>query len=284
MSIVIIPELDDQQFLRWAQLLEERLGVAVTVQRKAFLSSRLRTRMREIALNDFEEYYRLVTASAKGAMEWSRLLDLLTIHETRFNRHPAAFQLINTQILQPMLHDVSSDTINIRAWSVGCASGEEAYYLAMLLDVAVENYQGKAYFGVIGTDISLESLSVAKLGRYPEHRMRELDHQMVSRYFRQLDSGEFEVDEKLRQRVAFSQLNIRKLEHAPLEKMDIIFCQNVLIYFSQQRRHEIISAMVEYLKPGGLLVLGSGEVVGWHDERMERLSGKDTLAYRKVRE
>jgi len=283
-SIVIIPELDDQQFLRWAQLLEERLGVAVTVQRKAFLSSRLRTRMREIALNDFEEYYRLVTASAKGAMEWSRLLDLLTIHETRFNRHPAAFQLINTQILQPMLHDVSSDTINIRAWSVGCASGEEAYYLAMLLDVAVENYQGKAYFGVIGTDISLESLSVAKLGRYPEHRMRELDHQMVSRYFRQLDSGEFEVDEKLRQRVAFSQLNIRKLEHAPLEKMDIIFCQNVLIYFSQQRRHEIISAMVEYLKPGGLLVLGSGEVVGWHDERMERLSGKDTLAYRKVRE
>ncbi|MDH5784467.1 MAG: protein-glutamate O-methyltransferase CheR [Chromatiales bacterium] len=276
--------MDDQQFLRWAQLLEERLGVAVTVQRKAFLSSRLRTRMREIALNDFEEYYRLVTASAKGAMEWSRLLDLLTIHETRFNRHPAAFQLINTQILQPMLHDVSSDTINIRAWSVGCASGEEAYYLAMLLDVAVENYQGKAYFGVIGTDISLESLSVAKLGRYPEHRMRELDHQMVSRYFRQLDSGEFEVDEKLRQRVAFSQLNIRKLEHAPLEKMDIIFCQNVLIYFSQQRRHEIISAMVEYLKPGGLLVLGSGEVVGWHDERMERLSGKDTLAYRKVRE
>jgi chemotaxis methyl-accepting protein methylase len=278
-----MPELSEQQFARWASLLEKRLGIAVTPQRKAFLSSKIRTRMRELSLNDFEDYYTLVTASPRGPVEWSRLLDLLTIHETRFNRHPASFRLLEEQILPELLQRAAQGVVNIKAWSVGCSSGEEAYYLAMLLDKALDGYQEKAYYGVLGSDVSLESLAIARAGYYQERSIREVDPALVNRYFEQHADG-YRIAESLRQRVAFSQLNVQNLERAPYEKVDIIFCQNLLIYFSQEKRHEIVSNLVRFIKPGGVLILGVGEVVGWQAEGIESLKIRDTLVYRKIKD
>ncbi len=280
---MVMTELDERQFMRWAQLLEQRLGIAVTAQRKAFLSSRLRTRMRELSLSDFEEYFRLVTASAQGAVEWSRLLDLLTIHETRFMRHAASYALLEEQVVPQLLTQAAGDTVNIKAWSVGCASGEEAYSLAMLLDRAMPRYQGKLYYGVMGTDVSLESLAIARSGIYSEQRLRELDEESIARYFERTD-GTLRIVEKLRQRVAFSQLNVQRLGQAPFGKVDIIFCQNLLIYFSQQKRHEIVNQLAQFLRLGGVMVLGVGEVVGWQAEGLEPMKIKDTLAYRRIKD
>jgi chemotaxis methyl-accepting protein methylase len=279
----VMPELSEQQFVRWASLLEQRLGIAVTPQRKGFLSSKLRSRMRELSLTDFEYYYELVTSPQRGPVEWSRLLDLLTIHETRFNRQPASFTLIEEQILPQLLEQSGGDVINLRAWSVGCASGEEAYYLAMLLDKALQGHKGKGYYGVMGSDVSLESLAQARRGVYPEQRLKGLDKRTVNRYFEAFD-GEYRIVDKLRQRVAFSQLNVQNLERAPFEKMDIVFCQNLLIYFSQERRHEVVSKLAQFLKPGGVLILGVGEVIGWQAEGLEPMKIKDTLAYRKIKD
>ncbi len=278
-----LPELSEQQFARWASLLEERLGVAVPIQRKTFLSSRFRMRMRELGLADFEQYYEFVTSSRKGQVEWSRLLDILTIHETRFNRHPESFRLIDEHILPELLGQAGSGVVNIRAWSVGCASGEEAYYLAMLLDRSLASYQGKAYSGVMASDVSLESLAIAKSGCYPKSHLKELDKDIVDRYF-ECDDSACCVTQKLRQRVAFSQLNVQNLVRAPFEKMDIIFCQNLLIYFAQEKRHSIVTELAKFLKPGGVLILGVGEVVGWQGEGFESLKIKDTLAYRRKKD
>jgi len=282
-GLMVMPELSEQQFARWAAMLEQRLGIAVTAQRKSFLASKLRTRMRELSLSDFEAYYALVTSARQGSKEWSRLLDLLTVHETRFNRHPDSFALLAQQVLPQLLQQAANGMVNIKAWSVGCASGEEAYYLAMLLDKALDAYQGKSYYGVIGTDISLESLALARAGVYSPQRIEGLDEETRNRYFQRVDEG-YRVVEKLRQRVAFSQLNVQNLEQAPFEGMDIIFCQNLLIYFSQQKRHEIVSGLARFLKPGGVLLLGVGEVIGWQAEGIEPLKIKDTLAYRRIKD
>lgn len=282
-GLMVIPELSEQQFARWAAMLEQRLGIAVTAQRKSFLASKLRTRMRELSLSDFEEYYALVTSARQGSKEWSRLLDLLTVHETRFNRHPDSFALLAQQVLPQLLQQAANGMVNIKAWSVGCASGEEAYYLAMLLDKALDAYQGKSYYGVIGTDISLESLALARAGVYLPQRIEGLDEETRNRYFQRVDEG-YRIVEKLRQRVAFSQLNVQNLEQAPFEGMDIIFCQNLLIYFSQQKRHKIVSGLARFLKPGGVLLLGVGEVIGWQAEGIEPLKIKDTLAYRRIKD
>lgn len=277
-----LPELDEEQFARWATLLERRLGIAVTPRRKPFLSSRLRTRMRELGMSDFQRYYELVTSTKQGSMEWSCLLDRLTIHETRFNRHPASFRLIEECYLAPLLQQ-ACDTVNVTAWSVGCASGEEAYTLAMVLDRALAAHRGKAYYGVIGSDVSLESLAQARDGTYPAQRLTELDAATVESYFVPAATG-YRVADRLRQRVAFSQLNVLSLEQAPFEKVDIVFCQNLLIYFAQPRRQQIVATLARFLKPGGLLILGTGELVGWQPAGLEPLKFEDTLAYRKIKD
>ncbi len=279
---VAMPELDEQQFDRWAELLEQRLGIAITPQRKTFLSSKLRMRMREQGLGDFDSYYNLVTSPQLGQMEWNRLLDLLTIHETRFNRHPASFRLLAEYYL-PQLLQQSADVVKVKAWSVGCASGEEAYYLAMVLDRALADYHSKAYYGVLGSDVSLESLSQARRGRYTEQRLAGMDSETVNRYFEPCDEG-YRVVDTLRQRVAFSQINVQSLEQAPLEKLDIIFCQNLLIYFAQEKRHEIVRVLTQFLKPGGVLILGVGEIIGRQPEGLETLKFEDTLAYRRIKD
>jgi type IV pilus assembly protein PilK len=277
-----LPELDEEQFARWAALLEQRLGIALTPQRKVFLSSRLRTRMRELGVTDFQRYYELVTSSQQGLVEWSRLLDRLTIHETRFNRHPTSLRLIEEYYLAP-LQQQSSNVVSINAWSVGCASGEEAYSLAIVLDRALAAHHPKGYYGVIGSDVSLERLAQARRGCYPVQRLAGLDDATLRDYFDHDGEG-YRVVDKLRQRVAFSQLNVLSLEQAPFEKVDIVFCQNVLIYFSQQRRHDIVASLVPFLKPGGLLILGVGELIGWHPAGVELLKFEDTLAYRKIKD
>ncbi len=277
-----MPELDEQQFARWAELLEQRLGIAVTPQRKVFLSSRLRTRMRELGVTDFGHYYEMVTSPRQGQVEWSHLLDQLTIHETRFYRDYAAFRLLEEHYL-PALLQRAVDGINIKAWSVGCASGEEAYSLAIVLDRALKSYPGKGYYGVMGSDVSLDTLAQARNGSYPQARLTGLDGGMLQHYF-EPHGDEYRVTDSLRQRVAFSQLNVQDLKQAPFEKMDIIFCQNLLIYFSQQRRREIVTALATFIKPDGVMILGVGEIAGWQPEGLESMKIKDTLAYRKIKD
>jgi type IV pilus assembly protein PilK len=281
-SQLAIPELDEQQFARWSGMLEQRLGIAITPQRKSFLSSRLRMRMRELGITDFQCYYKLVTSPLQGPMEWSCLLDRLTIHETRFNRHPASFRLIEEYFL-PQLMRRSNNVVNVRAWSVGCSSGEEAYSLAMVLDRTMASYHDKAYYGVMGTDVSLDCLAQARSGNYPGSCMSGLDETTVKHYFEGGEEG-YRIIEKIRRRVAFSQLNVQSLEDAPFGKVDIVFCQNLLIYFAQEKRRKIVAMLARFLKPGGVLILGVGELLGWQQEGLKPLKFEDTLAYQRIKD
>lgn len=275
-----LPELDDRQFMRWAELLRQRLGIDVSPRRRNFLSSKLRTRMRELGIDDFQHYFNIVNDARRGAAEWSLLLDRLTIHETRFLRHRSSFELLQREL--PALWQHSEDR-SLRVWSVGCASGEEAYTLAMMLDQSMCDLPEKAYYGVIGTDVSLDTLAQARRGIYPAERLCNLDDQMRQGYFTEIDEG-FEVNETLRRRVAFSQLNVQHLAQAPFEAMDVIYCQNLLIYFSQTARRQIADSLLHFLKPGGLLIFGVGELLDWRAEGLLALNYEDTLAYRKLKD
>src|SRR5690606_9587824 len=93
------------------------------------------------------------------------------------------------------------------------------------------------------------------------------------------DGETFRITERLRKRIGFACVNLLHASRAPLRKLDIIFCQNVLIYFARERRGEMLDALVGLLQPNGLLVLGSGEAPGWSHPQMRRTGGRQTLAY-----
>jgi chemotaxis protein methyltransferase CheR/type IV pilus assembly protein PilK len=168
------------------------------------------------------------------------------------------------------------------AWSVGCASGEEPYSLAMLLDAYKSDAAREYRFRVTGTDISLPSLRRAREGIYLGWRLRDVPVTYREQYCRVLSDRYFRITEELRSRVCFSRLNLRDLKNTSMPKFNLIFCQNLLIYYARRRRLEIVSDLAECLRPGGVLILGVGELLDWHNSNMEKVRYPDTLAYRRM--
>ncbi len=278
--VLTLPDLDDQQFIQWATLLEERVGVVVPAERKSFLVTGLKLRMQEIGCADYQEYYQRMRHSS-GAQEWSMLVDRLTVHETRFFRHKSSLRLVTEQVL-PAAPAAGDDAHTLQAWSVGCATGEEAYSLAMLIDAHFRALGGRYFFGITGTDISRPALEKARNGIYARRRLTDIPLGLQAVYCVELENERFQIHPELRNRVCFTQLNALLAGAAPYAKMDLIFCQNLLIYFERERREHIARQLAEQLRPGGVLVLGPGELVGWQHPQLERVRQPDTLAYRRL--
>lgn len=275
-----MPSMGDDEFVRWVDLLQRRTGVVVPPDRKTFLVTGLRMRMRETGYANFDAYFDQVLNGASGAIEWATLVDRLTVHETRFFRHQPSLDLITDEWLPQ--HLVQSGGQTVHAWSVGCATGEEAYSLAMSIDYKLRTLNsGKSYFGVTATDISNPALSVGRSGMYPRERLAELAEPFRSTYTLPDGKDSFVIVESLRKRVGFAIFNLLDVARAPLKKLDLIYCQNVLIYFARERRKALLDALADLLKPGGLLVLGPGEVLGFANSQLSRIGGRQTLAYRR---
>ena len=277
-SLTSLPGMDDNEFERWANLLEKRTGVVVPVTRKSFLVTSVRSRMRETGRTSFEDYFLDLQKTPEGLIEWTTLVDRLTVHETHFFRHPPSFELIAREWLPGLAKNPAQDALH--AWSVGCASGEEAYTLAMVLDrnIAAAT-KGKTYFGVTATDVSLPALAVGRAGLYPRQKMAEIPAEYSERYCEALDDDSFRISEALRKRVGFAQFNLLDASRAPLKRLDLIYCQNVLIYFARERRRELLATLANLLKPGGLLVLGPGEVTNFAHAKLRRVDNRSVLAF-----
>jgi chemotaxis protein methyltransferase CheR/type IV pilus assembly protein PilK len=273
--------MDDALYLQWKALLEERTGMILPNERRSFLTTSLGIRMREIGFTDYQAYYDHVLGGREGAIEWATLVDRLTVHETRFFRHMASVHMLRELVLpQWMSQDEPPKTI--QCWSVGCSTGEEPYTLAMVLDHFQETDYCKYYFGITASDISLASLATGRKGVYHSRKLRDVDTVLRGKYFKRVSDTHFEVNEELRKRVCFAQLNVLEMDHVPVGKVHLIFCQNMLIYFDRERRIEILNNLVEHLLPGGVLILGAGEILGWQLPILEKIEFNDTLAFRRL--
>lgn len=271
-----LADMTATEFRDWQTLLEERTGVVLNERRRAFLQTNLSARMRELGVMDYATYYRQVTDGPRGAVEWSTLLDRLTVQETRFFRHRPSFEVLESYLRERLQQGVTQPW---ELWSVGCASGEEPYSLAISAAEVLRESEHPDHFGVTGTDISLNALSKARDGQYGARRLEQLDTDLCQRYFLAQDDGRFKVVPNLAARVCCARLNVLELAKAPMSGMDVIFCQNLLIYFRRWRRREILNRLAERLVPGGLLVVGVGEVAGWQHPELIPVADERVLAF-----
>ena len=277
-----LPGLDDGQFELWASLLQQRTGIEWPISRKSFLETRLRLRMRELGFDQYQQFHDYLLGSGDG--EWAILVDRLTIHETRFFRHLPTFRLIRDQLLSKDAKDNSrfSAPVELFAWSIGCATGEEPYTLAIVLNEYFRALGRPHDFRILASDISFPALLQGKRGIYPRHRLKEIPLALRIRYFKPVAPGDFQVSAELRKRVQFVQANALRTGHTTMDSMDLILCQNLLMYFSREQRIEILDQLVGHLGSGGLMILGPGEILGWSHPEMERVAYQHTLAFRHV--
>jgi type IV pilus assembly protein PilK len=271
-----LADMTATEFRDWQTLLEERAGVVLNERRRAFLQTNLSARMRELGVAEYAAYYRQVTDGPRGAVEWSTLLDRLTVQETRFFRHRPSFDVLEGYLRDRLQQGMSQPW---ELWSVGCASGEEPYSLAISAAEVLRETDKPDFYGVTGTDISLNALSKAREGQYTARRLELLDEELCQRYFVAQGEGRFKVVPTLAGRVCCARLNVLELAKAPMTGMDVIFCQNLLIYFRRWRRREILNHLAERLVPGGLLVVGVGEVAGWQHPELIPVADERVLAF-----
>ncbi len=280
-----LPALTDAAFLRWQRLVEERTGIDLS-QHRSILQAGLGRHLRECGDGDVDALFARVSAPG-GAPEWQQLLAQITVKETSFLRQPAAFELVRRHLLARAAERPASGALreSLELWSVGCATGEETWGLAMLADQVASS--AGLYFGVLGSDICQHALGIARNGCYAARRLEPLPAEWRQRYFETSVDGQGRPDgrlrvvERLRSRVGWVRANLLQVRQLPPLAMDVIYCQNVLVYFRRWRVKQIADALAARLKPGGLLVLGPGEAAQWQHPAMVRVVCDGVSAWRR---
>lgn len=271
--------LNEKDFQQWSKLLEERTGISLTAQQKLLLQTQVSIRMRELDIEQYPDYFAYVNSGTEGIAEWQILVDRLVVKETMFFRHEASLRVVECLLEKSLDQNKASETFDI--WSLGCSTGEEPYSLAMVANDCFESFGRKPYFGITASDVSLPALTMARHGIYPERRLTLVSDELKAKYFEKNDANSYRISDTLKQRICFIQANILWLSRLSIHLMDVIFCQNVLIYFRKWRRKEILNHLVSRLKPGGLLVIGLGEITDWQHPDLEQSSDEQVQAYIK---
>jgi len=243
-------------FEYFRDLLAEFGGVYLDTTRRRQLESGLAQRLR--ATGDTLPAYQRRLSARDGRDELRRLAELVLNHETIFFRNGAHFNALRTVLLGE-LHKRKPIGSPIRIWSAGCATGEEAYSLAIIaLEILGQPLARPVE--ILGTDLSMQALQKAHAGFYRGRALQNITPELLMRYFHIKDDG-YIVNENVRALVRFEQLNLLDAFPTYAQGVDIIFCQNVTIYFQLKTCRELIGRFYDCLPDGGLLFLGFSETL-----------------------
>ncbi len=225
--------------------------------KEATIWRRIERRMAANHVFSIEDYLALTESQPE---ELDRLAKDILISVTAFFRDPEAFEVLAAQL--PILLKGKQPGDEIRIWVPGCATGEEAYSIAMLLSEMLGASASLYKIQVFATDLDNEAMNFARRGLYSEGSLAELKPAMLSRYF-QAQRGRFEISRTLREMVVFARQDL--VQDPPFLRLDLISCRNVLIYLKNDLQAKIFNTFHYGLRPGGLLFLGKSEGVFQQD-------------------
>jgi two-component system, chemotaxis family, CheB/CheR fusion protein len=245
------PTGEEDRFEPILALLRHAAGVDFGLYRETTVRRRIMRRLALRSTSSLDEYRKQIE---NDPAELSALHRDLLVSVTRFFRDPDSFESLKTRVFPRLVHARRADAA-IRIWVPGCASGEDAYSIAIALQEYFEE-TGQSYpVQIFASDISATSVAAARSGKYAGTIVADAGPQRLSRYFLKVDGG-YQVAKGLREMCVFSRHDL--LQDPPFSKLDLISCRNVLIYFGGVRKN-IIDLFHYALNPGGFLVLGPGE-------------------------
>ncbi|GLQ06959.1 CheR family methyltransferase [Sneathiella chinensis] len=251
--------LSEEEFRKLRDLIRSLTGIVLADHKKEMLYSRLARRLRQLGMQSFSQYCRLLD-SAEADQETGHLVNAVTTNLTRFYRESHHFDFLQDHIRQ-ITRDPARRSRDraIRIWSAGCSSGEEPYSIAttLLSRVAdIDNWDLR----ILATDLDTNMLDQGRSGRYPLSAAEGLPaaYKSILENQSRVRDGRLTLKDSVRNLVHFKQLNL--LQDWPMTKQyDVIFCRNVLIYFDNPTKDRLVSRYINLLRPGGLLFLGHSE-------------------------
>lgn len=259
----------EQDFQRIRTLIHQHAGIVLADSKQELVYSRLARRLRATGLKSFGEYLALLQRG--GETEWEAFTNSLTTNLTSFFREAHHFTLLAEHLRK------LDKSRPIQLWCSACSTGEEAYSMAIAVAETFGDFNQPV--SIIASDLDSHVLATARAGRYKAEAVSKLSLQRIERFFTPADAGYFLVRPELQRMIEFKRINLLDAAYPMRDKLDAIFCRNVMIYFDKDTQLAILKKFAPLLKPHGLLFAGHSENF-YHAAAYFRLRGQ--TVYEKV--
>ncbi|HEV2349689.1 MAG TPA: protein-glutamate O-methyltransferase CheR [Terriglobia bacterium] len=265
----------EQNLNDFRQLIEQRSGIRFDSSRERFFSTRIREHVQAKGLSGPAELMPLLLSSN---VEYEALLQRMLTHETSFFRYPSAYKALKDRVLPEVYTKKLWDKPRkLRIWSAGCSTGEEPYSISITVAESPSFATGWET-EILATDVSRQAIARATQAVYSPRGVASMTPQQIEAFFNPVD-GQYEVKPAIRGKVSLVVMNLVQCLY--LGRMDCIFCMNVLIYFSDEKREQLIRCFYDCLEPGGYLMLGHSDSLGNLPTKFEKIVFDDFILYRK---
>ena len=270
--------LRDSDFRVIIDLVYRHAGISLGPSKKNLVVSRLGHRLRQLGMTSFSEYVNYVNSKQSQKDELRQFINAITTNTTHFFREPHHFAFLKKMLEEKIRSAKLSKHKRVRIWCAASSTGQEPYSIAMTVERV---FHGRSDWDVklMASDIDTNALSIASEGEYTASEMRGVSESDRSRFFSyRPDTGIFRVKPILRKRIVFRKVNLIYDALDFHEPISVVFCRNVIIYFSAEDRAKLLARMHQTLADDGILFLGHSESIPYSDTNFEYL---DTTVYRK---
>lgn len=265
---------------QFKQFLEKTCGIVLGDNKQYLVSSRLNKLMQDNQIDGLGQLVREVQMFSNRKLK-DAVVDAMTTNETLWFRDTYPFDVFRDQLLPELQHERNGP---LKVWSAACSSGQEPYSLSMLVEEYNTGRFGgtKADVEIVATDLSSSMLACCEEAIYDSLSLgRGLSRERLDRHFNELTANSWQVKHEIRKRVRFRPLNLKD-SFVSLGKFDVVFCRNVLIYFSSELKTDILRRIHSTLKPGGYLVLGASEGLSGAGDLFEMRQCRPGIIYRAI--
>ena len=265
-----------QEFLSFRGFLKLRSGIALSDSKQYLVSNRLRPLMEESGLDSLSDLLSMIHAMPDDALA-IKAVDAMTTNETFWFRDGSHFNYLESTLFA----ELSRLNTSLRVWSAACSSGQEPYSISLSFDKCIDACGRLSHLKITATDISDSVLNRARDGVYTDLELsRGLPNELKARHFSGVKGG-WQISQVHRSRVGFSKVNLLN-DFSKLGQFDIIFCRNVLLYFSAETKLDILTRMIQTMKLGAYLFLSSSEILPPEVKGLQPVRVAGCKCYRKI--
>lgn len=251
-------KLTPTEFKRIAKIVYDQTGIHLADEKLTLLSNRLRKRLRELGLETFAEYQKLLERADTLTEEMPHFLSSVTTNETYFFRNEALWKFFRTKWIPEIRKNaLATNKRSVRIWSAASSTGEEAYTAAICLREELRDFDAWKV-SIIGSDLSPRVLEKAQAGLYNDYAVSKLPSRSMKLWFKQVEGG-YQISDAIKSMVQFKQHNLR--DPFPNGRFDFVFLRNVLMYFDLEMKRTVVRNVQDALVPGGHLIIGDVDPV-----------------------
>ena len=256
-------EISDELFLRVGKMITERYGIKMPLVKKVMFQARLQRRLHELDIHSFDEYAARLFNNDNNSFEFDLLADYISTNKTEFFREKEHFHFLNGNIFPEYLKNNTSNPFpQLKLWSAGCSSGQEAYSIGIQLEEFMRVNGVSFDYSILATDISGKMLKMAREAVYPMPQVEGMPVELKHRYFlksKETKDPKVRVIKEIRKNVKVGYMNLIDGLYPFQLQFDIIFLRNTMIYFDSKVQLKVLIKVLDSLKTGGYLFIGHSE-------------------------